>query len=417
MGCGPSNPVNESVTDSTRDVHLQEKPGQPEAEDEAISFKGGSGDPTLRPTRASARPGARVSADVQLESFTNSEVEGSSNVRASVLSCLEDCVGPVPAERTWRDEFTTALVLEAELAGESDLGNAASKLTCEQNIRQKMGECNGAVGMRVDEMVEHGWQRDHAECVRLLTAYAGGAIRKALSEGRRDLAASVHALMRVFGERAGLATECPPPLYCALRGVRGSDGRVLSGLISEDSRFARLISDKKGNGVAALAPLTFSPDPWRLCEGGCCSADPSDGLALVVHPGEVVCIASRPHTSSFHAAVQIGYQPPLYALPPNTLVELDTVAESPFTASVPRWGGCKINANGCRPTTDRKTGRVYTDVGDHYINALGAPATPKCDTSATIERQVHQRLLTCVVTFEAPDTQAPATHTRTSVQA
>jgi hypothetical protein len=54
--------------------------------------------------------------------------------RHGFLATTDDLVGPAPAARTWRDEFTAARVQDCELSGKSGAMEAAARRSNEENI-------------------------------------------------------------------------------------------------------------------------------------------------------------------------------------------------------------------------------------------------------------------------------------------
>ena len=263
------------------------------------------------------------------------------------------------------------------------------------------------LGEKVEDNVRNGWSREDAEVVTLLPNVAGLSLRRALTEGRADLAASCHALSRALASRGEASGEVAPPLYAALRGATG--GRVaIPGLVDDEPRFAQLLEgDATGfRGLTAMSALTLTANPDALREDGCYTFDATleDGEGgWIYQPGDVMCIASQANDAAgYHSAVLIAYDPPTYVLPPNTLLELVKVEGPPFTARQRRWYPWYTTPKGNRITVDNLTGELYLDRGDHFEDQHGQRVECAYDASALIETEVNQRLLTCTATYVRP---------------
>ncbi|EOD06576.1 hypothetical protein EMIHUDRAFT_453443 [Emiliania huxleyi CCMP1516] len=313
--------------------------------------------------------------------------------RRGYLVTVADLVGPPPSDRTWRDEFAEALSQADDLTGEAAAA-AADRRRGNENIRFYLREAGGGVlGEAVDDLVANGWAQDDAELVTLLPSLATASLRRALAEGRRDLGASCHALVRVLAERAAAQGEVAPPLYMALRGVRRGD-RPLHGMVEDEPGFAGIEVPDATNfrGLTALSPLNFAADPVCMGEEGYHAQVQEEGGELVHLPGDVVCILSQPNDAAgYHTAVLTQYDPPSYVLPPNTLLRLVKVEGPPFTATFRRWTPWCTDADGDRATYDHLTGTSYFDKGDHYEDQDGNRVDCPYDAAATIEKTAYVR--------------------------
>lgn len=127
-------------------------------------------------------------------------------------------------------------------------------------------------------------------------------------------------------------------------------------------------------------------------------------------PRDFVCLRSRPNdTSGFHTAVKVQYDGPRYSkycVPPNTLLQVEKVEGPPFIASFPRWTkGTKPKMfiidwlNMIRYNQNEK-GEFVSKKGEHV---------ERWDPSATIEKAVNRRLLTCTLTFLCPSKRGALT--------
>ena len=277
--------------------------------------------------------------------------------RRAFLVTVEELVGPPPPARSWRDEFSEAAVQSAELSGEVEGAATCRAASSEENIRRHLESNEGVLLEEIEEMVKGGWERDAAEAVRLLAVFAVPAIRRALCEGRKELAASCHAYAGAVGARAAQATQVPPPLYYPLRGMRrgGSEG-IYPGLVEIEPSFATIETPDATNfrGVTSFAPLSLFDDPSRLKLDGCYRFDYAHRYDQRLD-GPVVRILSRPNgASAMHAAALVSTHPvPLYCFPPNTLYRLVSVEEPPCTVAFRRWG-VYTNAEGRRVFVDRR---------------------------------------------------------------
>jgi len=340
--------------------------------------------------------------DVRLE---GAELMPRQTQRRNFLTTVEELVGPPPAGQTWRDEFTEAIAQDLDLNGQVAAARDCRQEDNEENIAFYLQtDCDGMSGEKVGLLVANGWAKDDAEAVMLLPDLAPSSLRRALDEGRRDLAASCHALVRVLAGRAAATGDVAPPLYRALRGIR-RDGRPFPGLVEIEPGFAFLEESDATDfrKLTALAPLSLISDPNNMGEDGYRAHDQKVGDEFVTLPGDVVCILSRPNDAAgFHTAVQVAYDPPTFMLPPNVLLQLVKVEGPPFTASFPRWSPWFKDVNGDTTTYDDLTNTSYFDDGDHYEDKDGNRVECPYDPKATIEKPVNQRLLTCTITYLLP---------------
>lgn len=228
-------------------------------------------------------------------------------------------------------------------------------------------ESNGYYDRQIKGMVADGWEEDAAAAVRMLPAFGGIALGRALKLRDSKLAASLHAISRGIASRAREKDELVAPLLYAP--MKGFPELRHYGLCDQDPAAKPLeISQMyKGATMAAISPpLTLRDDPQLLSEHGIAMYHFDDSEKKGRHlltGSDIVCFRSEQNNADLHTAVLTNgnaqvqnaiesdaivtslfshltlcpRQVPTYALPPNTLLTLKEIHDPPFEATFRRW--------------------------------------------------------------------------------
>ena len=263
--------------------------------------------------------------------------------RSGYLVLLSELIGPVPVDRSWKDEFVPLLAEHYLLTGRAERAN---EVWVQQHrpLDKLLHDTNFPYATKIKELIRDGWSPQQAETY-LLTEYTMPLGHELQARGRR-FSASIYAVVQTIADLAEKRKgQEVPKLYWNLHGAFGLsrlDDSWNNVEVPDANGFCGVCSYALIKGTCSTSRRSFSEDA-RTTEDHPDWVTPTSwfseqgfiaqGSIYQAQDSPVVCFEStqsQEGDDAMHTAVMLDKD--MGVFPPNTLFRCVKVEPGPFEA-------------------------------------------------------------------------------------